>query len=156
MKSSGLYKYLEDTGVLETGTPQQIAAERKRYWKEVRKQWALEKRRSQKQCLVEYEPKEHDIIKKAAKKHKRSVRTFIREASLAYCTGDTLTFDPLYYPKLHEQVVMAYNAIAQLSDEGKIPRPFQNQVVETLVRIEQEISSCLRQQHSLKTLINDR
>ena len=84
--NSGMWDYLETTGVLEHGTEQEIKAAKKKY----RKDYFLSYKRSQRCLKPEYtvnfsiDKGEHSRVKAAAQRHHLSISSFIHQAVLAY------------------------------------------------------------------------
>jgi hypothetical protein len=85
-KPNSLWTYLEASGVLEKGSDAEIKAVKREY----RKKYYL----NYKRCIRKEKPEyticlskkngEYDRITNAAKQHKRTVTSFIRQATLAY------------------------------------------------------------------------
>lgn len=66
--NNGIYGFLEASGVLETGTAEEISALRKRYWKEYKRLWRNNKRKNEKELTISFNSEELLVLTKAAKK----------------------------------------------------------------------------------------
>lgn len=83
---SGMWEYLDSVGVLEKGIDEEIKTAKKQY----RKKYLLEYKRKQRANKPEYtvvlskNNGEDERIILGAKKHKRTVSAFLRQATLAY------------------------------------------------------------------------
>lgn len=82
----GIWAYLEEKGVLEFGTEEQIKRAKQAY----KKIYILSYKRKQRQTNPEYiisfssEKGEHKKVADASKEHKTSITQFIKQATLAY------------------------------------------------------------------------
>lgn len=86
MRKSGMWEYLDSTGVLERGIDEEIKEAKRTY----RKQYFLKHKRQQRQNKPEFTvtfSKENGQLERvtlASKRHKRTITAFIRLATLAY------------------------------------------------------------------------
>lgn len=78
---SGVWQYLEAQGVLEHGSPDEIAAARSAYWKAYRRQYNQTKRKAFTVSLTVPEAKR---IVRAAEQHRLPPCTFLKRSALAY------------------------------------------------------------------------
>ena len=82
--TSSVNKYLDTLNILEKGSPEEIMAARKLYWRAYKAIWR-QKNRAKLQGFTPYFSQEEVVmLNDAAKQHKRSRTQFIKEASLAY------------------------------------------------------------------------
>lgn len=85
-KNGGMWEYLEQVGVLENGTDAEIKAAKRAY----RKIYFLGYKREQRIQKPEYtinfskDNGEFETVLKGAKRHKLTVPSFVRQATLAY------------------------------------------------------------------------
>ena len=81
----GVWKYLQDSGVLDHGSAEEIDAARKTYWREFRRQNKAKRRLERPEINVALTDKTMlDMFKEAAKDHNRSLSGFIRDSVVAY------------------------------------------------------------------------
>ncbi len=82
--ASGVYQYLEASGVLDTGSSEDIAEKRKEYWRERKRISKREKRKRETEFKIYFTDAELLDISKAAKSHGVSKTRYIKQAALAY------------------------------------------------------------------------
>lgn len=85
-KHGGLWEYLEETGVLENGTDIEIKAAKRAYRKMYFRGYKREQRIQKPEYTINFskENGEFETVLKGAKRHKLSVPSFVRQATLAY------------------------------------------------------------------------
>jgi hypothetical protein len=112
--SAGLWKYLDELGVLEKGSNEEIKAAKKqyrlKYFIEYRKQYR--KKKPEYSVYYSRESGEHNRIIQAARKHNLSPTSFIRLSSLAY-------IDNKYIVPNQEQVAHLEQLLADCLNEVK-------------------------------------
>jgi hypothetical protein len=110
-----MWEYLDELGVLEKGSDEEIKAAKKAY----RKKYLLEFKQKQRKNKPEYniyyskENGEHNRIIQAAKKHELTPTAFIRLASLAY-------IDRKYLVPNWEQVATLEQLLSECLNEVKV------------------------------------
>ncbi|MFH2141273.1 MAG: hypothetical protein ABIJ97_02535 [Bacteroidota bacterium] len=84
--NSGLWEYLERTGILENGTDDEIKAARKTYRKEYLLKYKQKQRKHKPEFTVNFSNEKGEFykVKNAAKNHKMTITSFIRKATIAY------------------------------------------------------------------------
>jgi hypothetical protein len=88
-KLNKLYDYLEQTGILQNGSNEDIIKAKKEYWKVVRTQWRAEQRKVSKSYTVFYKPDELKEIKIAAIVKKASITSFTKQSAILAARGNT-------------------------------------------------------------------
>jgi hypothetical protein len=88
-KQNKLYDYLEQTGILQNGSSDDIVKAKKEYWKVVRTQWRAEQRKVSKSYTVFYKPDELKEIKTAAIVKKASITSFTKHSAILAARGNT-------------------------------------------------------------------
>jgi len=112
-KNSGMWAYLDASGVLEKGTEEEIKAVKKAY----RKQYLLNFKRKQRASKPEFsislskDNGEYSRILSAAKMHKTSIPSFLRIATLAYISKTYIVPDRLLVAKLEQLLSQCINEI---------------------------------------------
>jgi hypothetical protein len=100
-RDTGLWSFLEHSGVLENGDADQIAAAKKLYRKAYLKAYKQKQRKEKPEFLVQFSEKEHySRVAKAAKKHHLSISAFLKNATLAYLDRSYLIPDRIVVGKL--------------------------------------------------------
>lgn len=114
--ASGMWKYLDEIGILEKGSDEEIKAAKKAY----RKNYLLRFKREQRKKKPEYnvyfskENGEYDRIFRIAKKHKMTVTAFVHKASLAYIDKTYIVPDGLQVAQLEQLLSECLNEIQLL------------------------------------------
>jgi len=119
-KGKGIYQYLQSEGVLETGSDEAIKAARKRYWAQYKAAWRRNKRNTSKSFEIIMNPKEHARIQGAAKMHKRSSTSYIKEAALAYSQQLFLVPDITVVYEIKEALSLLSYALHDALDESYV------------------------------------
>lgn len=113
LRHSGMWQYLEATGVLEKGTDDEIKAAKKTY----RKKYFLNYKRNQRSKKPEYiinfskEKGEYERIDRAAKRHKMATTAFIRSSTLAYIDRTYVVPDRMQVARLEQLLSECLNEI---------------------------------------------
>jgi hypothetical protein len=88
-KPNKLYNHLEQTGILQNGSNEDIIKAKKEYWKVVRTQWRAEQRKVSKSYTVFYTAEELKEIKTAAILKKTSITSFTKQSAILAARGNT-------------------------------------------------------------------
>lgn len=85
-KKGGMWEYLDQVGILENGTDEEIKAAKLAYRKSYFRGYKKEQRIQKPEYTISFskEKGEFETILKGAKRHKLSVPAFVRQATLAY------------------------------------------------------------------------
>jgi hypothetical protein len=146
-----LYVFLEP--YLENGTAAEIAAARKSFWKEYRKNWNRQKRSEQKEIAVFYSKKEFRIIESAAQAHKLSCSKFVKESSLAYCSKEFIVHNQETVQDITLALARTYNLIQTLTDEQCIEEQTGERVMAKIESLETVVLGKLHNPVPLEDLI---
>jgi len=130
---TGVWLYLEQSGVLEHGTSEEIEAARKAYWKEVRKKWKQEKRTAITLLLSD---EEYKVIGRAAKKHHRSPTAITKQAALSYITTEFIVPDTAALQEIRLLLARTYLTLQTLTENCDIAPELG---VYVLQRLEQQV-----------------
>jgi hypothetical protein len=112
-KKSGIWAFLDASGVLEKGTEDEIKAAKKEY----RKQYLLNYKRKQRTSKPEFavcfskDNGEYSKILSAAKKHKSTIPAFLKLATHAYISKTYIVPDRLLIAKLEQLLSQCLNEI---------------------------------------------
>jgi len=110
---SGIWAYLDASGVLEKGTKEEIRAAKKEY----RKKYLLNYKRKQRTKKPEFavclskDDGEYSKILSESKKHKSTVPAFLKLATLAYISKTYIVPDRLLIAKLEQLLSQCLNEI---------------------------------------------
>jgi hypothetical protein len=158
-KNSGMWAYLDASGVLEKGTVEEIKIAKKAY----RKEYILNYRRKQRTGKPEYivglskSNGDYFKINIAAKLHKMAITTFIRTAALAYVDKTYIVPDRLQLWELKQLLSNSLNEIQTIVKQkekyfwGK-EQKFKD-IENRIEKLESEINLKLTQPYTLEELI---
>lgn len=148
-----LYKFLEESGLLETGSDEEIAEARKKYWREYKKLYARDKRKSKKQVTISLNPQEYKLISLSAKVYGRNMARYVKDAVLAYSNKQYLIPDPMLLNYIREALTLNYNAIAQLEEEQTLSFETEKILITKLDSLERIITEILKNPKDLEQAI---
>lgn len=147
-RNNGIWKYLDECGVLEDGTDQDIKRAKKEYRKLYKREYQRKYRANHPEFSISLTQDEEAIITDAAKKHHRSRTAYLKEASLA-CTRK------LYLVPNTNQLARFEQLLSLIHQEVKIiaqadTSPFDEKtsyqgILRRIELLEQEVSKMLRQ-----------
>jgi len=145
---SGIWQYLIQTGILEHGTPDEIEAARKAYWREYKRNWKHSDHKSYTVSLTSTEVAE---LARAAKTHHITPTTFIRKALFAYLHSTFITPDPKKIQNIRLLLSKTYLLLQNMQEEDMISETLAVQ----FEHLEQQVLDVLTSPHSLEKLINE-
>lgn len=143
MKESGIYSYLEKSGVLETGTPEEIAACRKEYWSMVKREWMRHKRSQETEFKVYFSAAELKVITVGAKRYKLSKTRYIQQAALADAKQERLLPNIEILTHVRQLLELLYASIQELSEAGELTPEIEDTLRKTVAHIEHEIHNTI-------------
>lgn len=115
-RGSGIFEFLERTGLLENGSTKDIEQVKKQYWATVRKEWKQNKRKENKSYTIFLNPSELKIVAHSAKHYHNSVTNYIKQASLRYGTNQII-IDRKIIGEIREAIILHYNTVQTLGEE---------------------------------------
>ncbi len=152
---SSIYTFLKSSGVLMSGTPDEIRNARIIYWREYKRNWRKLKRRAEKEITLCLTADELQVITKEAKRHKISKTRFIKQACLAYLNKSFIVPDLKEVKKISQILAMSYNFIQEMTEENKMDFKSGKSILESIYRLEREILPVLNNPKSLEVLIKE-
>lgn len=116
-KKSGVWQHLFATGILDKGTPEEIAEAKRAYWKQYHYNHRRTQRQEQPEVVVALPRSDgtYTTITGAAKKHKLSVAAFLRTATLAYLSQAYVLPDRAMLAHLRELLSQCANEIQAIA-----------------------------------------
>ena len=158
-KNSGMWAYLDASGVLEKGTEADIKAAKKAYRKQYHLNYIRKIRASKPEFTVNLSKGngEYSRILSAAKHHGRTVPTFLRLAVLAYINKTFIVPDRLMVAKLEQLLAQCLNEIQQIVRQkekyfwGK-EQKFKD-IENRIDKLESEISEVLKQPPTIEEVV---
>lgn len=148
---STLYTYLQSTGVLITGSKEDIAQARKEYWKRYKAQWRNENRKQTKQFTIVLSPNEAKYIGSAAKQYSKSTTRLIRDAALAYLKKVFLVPDRIALATIQQLLTMNYTLLQDIFNENMVPFEAGRSLLERMDKLEKAVVEKLYHPKELKT-----
>lgn len=104
---STLQEYLEESGVLENGTDEEIAAAKKEYQRRYQAQYRRTRRQTHPETTVTFTRDEWNFLKEVAKRHNQSLPKFIKQAALAYQTQQYIVPDEQAVARIEQLLSLA-------------------------------------------------
>ena len=154
---NGVWQFLEDCGVLDHGTADEIEAARRLYWKEYFRQKKRSQRKSKPEINVSFLNHESLAkIKVQAKKHNRPLSVFIRESVLAYISQEYVNPNTEQWEQIQQSMYLTELQIKQIAEEDVDGMNFHrnyNLLLEKLMTLENEINNTLNQPQILEDSI---
>ena len=139
----GIFHYLETSGVLDTGSAEEIALYRKKYWNECKRKSKAEKRKSQKEFKVYLTPAELQIIAKGAKAASQSRTGYIKMAALAYAARVYFVPDKGSTLHIRQLLSLNYDMLQEIAEENMVPSQAREALTEAMERLEQTVLAAL-------------
>lgn len=143
-KGSGVYAYLEATGILQTGDAAAIEQAKKEYWTQIRKGYKRAKRQQCNSYTIFLTDTQLKVVAPIAKRQRYSITCFIKEAALSYCTGQTIT-NKKNIGVLREATMLHYNTIEALHEEKQLPLRITTILLQETITIEMGILKLLQE-----------
>lgn len=157
MKQSGLYQYLEASGVLAHGSPADIEQARRTYWKHYKAQWRKRKRSETKSITVSFSKQEYAAIARNAQKI--TPTAFVHTAAVTFGKQHTMAVNEETIGYIQAVLLQNYHHIRDLGDEKNISHVTEQQLLNTLSAIEKMIMERLRNpvllEEAMRTAISD-
>jgi hypothetical protein len=158
-KNSGMWAYLDASGVLENGTEEDIKAAKKAYRKLYHLNYIRKIRASKPEFTVNLSKDngEYSRILSAAKAHGRKVPSFLRMAALAYISKTYIVPDRLVVARLEQMLSQCLNEIQLIIKQkenyfwGK-EQKFKD-IEKRIEKLESEISKAFEQPKILEELV---
>lgn len=141
--TSGLYAYLHNIGVLDTGTEEQIAAARKAYWKNYKTQWIRQQRSKTSSYTILLTTEELQFIKTRAKQYKTPITPFLKLAAFSYLNQCFAVPDVLAIRKMIQLLGLTYNSIEEMKAEKQLQKDIAHNIQTVINDVELTIRQSL-------------
>lgn len=152
---SSIYSFLKSSGVLESGTPEEIQNGRKAYWREYKRSWRKQKRKAEKEFTIYFSTDELQEIIKEAKRHKLSRSRFIKQACFAYIDKTFLVPDISEVRKISQLLSMTYISIQEYLESNGNEIKNGKEILDRIYRLEREILPTLHNPKTLDDIIKE-
>ena len=155
----GVWKYLQDSGVLDYGSAEDIEEARKTYWREFRRQNKAKRRLERPEINVALTGKTMlEMFTEAAKDHNRSLSAFIRDSVVAYLEKSFVNPNKQDWHKILQVLYKIEIEIRRISEDdleaGNYHRNYEL-LIEKLMKLESEIESTLHNPRMLEHAIRE-
>jgi hypothetical protein len=134
-KSSGVYTYLDASGLLENGSGEAIEQAKKQYWNNYKKRWKKEKQKTTKMVEVVFSMSEFRIITREAERHHTNPTSYIKRSALA---NSRVIADPAFIGEFREQLIMHHNSLQALAENNIMPLQVSCRLLEQMAGIEEK------------------
>lgn len=153
-KKSSLYSFLDASGVLETGSEEEILKSKKLYYKEYKRIWRKEKRKTEKEFTLSFTNAELKQITEAARKHKMSLTKYIKRTTIWHMSQVYIVPDIVEVRRISQWLAMHFNLIQQMVEEEKLSSQFGNPLLKKIEEIEHQVLIHLCNPDTLEDWIN--
>lgn len=146
-KNTNLWAYLEEKGVLENGTDEQIKQAKREYKKIYMFNYKRRQRETNPEYIISFSTQkgEHKKVAEASKEHKTSVTKFIKAATLAYLNKTYIVPDKEQVATLEQTLSHCRNEIQRISRNRIQPVQEKIQAIEKrITEMEESINQLLR------------
>ena len=137
---SGLNTFLEASGVLATGTKEEIQRQKRMYWNNYKREYNKQKRKEHKVFEIFFDKKEFEIVRRSAQKRQTSVTNYIKLKALADHGG---LVPPSVIGELREVLYLNYTAIENATEENQLSEKLGTQILQRLISIEKIVFNAL-------------
>ncbi|HNR21209.1 MAG TPA: hypothetical protein PKN75_15090 [Bacteroidia bacterium] len=117
-RKGSVWDYLEQTGVLANGSDADIVNAKQEYRKKYFTAYKRKQRESKFEFTVVLDKSngEFDVINKAAKNHKQSVSSFLKEAAFAYLQNRFIVPDAYQLARMEQMLSTCLNEIKSVAE----------------------------------------
>lgn len=148
--NTGLWEYLEASGVLEKGTDEEIKAVKQSYRKEYLLLYKRKQRASKPEFTVNFNSEDGEFarVSQAAKRHKMPITTFLRVAVMAYLEQTFIVPNVLQIAELEQLLSNCLNevqSIVRTRERYHWEREQKLEAIEKIIiRLEEKVNQLFR------------
>lgn len=144
-QNTGIYKYLEECGVLVNGTEEQIKEARRAYKKKYILAYKRKQRTETKEFTILLDKEQRKKFSEAAKNHHMTVVCFLKSAAMAYMDKTYLVPDRDQVARIEQTLIQILNEIQAIAKRNKILFGLNPLAIEKRIsRMEEVINDTLR------------
>jgi len=148
-----VYKYLEDMGVLEHGTSEDIENARKQYWRQYRAAWRKAKRAQGREVTICLTKIESAQLSHKAAQFGLTVNQYLKEAALAQSKQEVMAPQESLMRAIHEQLVLNCTAIQRVCEDADSAVEIEHRLIEQIARLENMVMAALKNAYSIEESI---
>ena len=138
-----MWTYLDELGVLDSGTDTEIKKAKREYRKLYKRIYQREYRVDHPEFSISLTQEEEAIIAEAARKHHRSRTAYIKESSIAYTSKLYLVPDPTAVANLEQLLNLIYQEIQVISQLDSRPFNCYKELFQRIEKIETEVAQIM-------------
>lgn len=154
--NSGMWKYLDEIGVLDSGSEEEIQAARKTYKKKYIREYKQRQRREKKEFTVLLKREEYGKLSPEAKRHKLTVARFIKTAALAYIGKIYIVPDREKVASIEQTLLQILGEIQALAKRNRILYTLDPAEIEKRIeRMETVIADALRHPPTVEEFLDN-
>lgn len=138
--NNGIYAFLDNAGILEYGSPEEIAAARCQYLKAYHAAYRKKQRQKRFECTVSFTVTEKRELADASQSHHLPITKLIQCAALAYIRSENVPIDSETLNDIQASLTMIFSNI-QLWEESNNGNQLSeiNSALETIEKTLQQI-----------------
>lgn len=148
-KTSGIWKFLHDSGVLDTGDDVLIKAKKAEYYRLYKKNWQISHRSKTTSVQYSLNAMQLRLVKTKYKAGQQPLSVFMRDAALAYCQTKFCYPTDSEVATIQEYLALLYDRVTALIENGIINRGDCDKFLIDFERIEQRYLQSLLHPSSL-------
>lgn len=145
-----VYKYLEDLGVLEHGSPEDIENARKQYWRQYRAAWRKAKRAQGREVTICLTKNESTQLSRKAAQFGLTVNQYLKEAALAQSKQEVMAPQESVMRTIHEQLVLNCTAIQHACEDAESAVEIEHRLIEQIAHLENMVMAVLKNAYSIE------
>jgi len=142
-KGTAIYAFLDDLGLLENGTAEEIAAAKKEYYRQLKREYKKRKSANERPFEIFLNSSELSHIAALADRLNMSRTRYIKEAALAYSMDKYLVPNTDVIYAIKDLLALNYSALEDLLDEKIVPASAEKRIIEQMADMEERICSLL-------------
>jgi phosphoglucomutase len=116
-QQGGVWQYLEESGVLCSGSAEEIQAKRSEYWQAYRRAWKKEQRVS---YTIACTHEESEAVVRAAAKHQLAPTTFIKDALFAYLHSSVVVPNQAVVDEIRILLTRTYSLLQDVAESNEV------------------------------------
>jgi hypothetical protein len=138
---SGVWKFLEMSGVLDTGSEIDIEKKRKEYWNARKRMSKQEKRKQETEFEIYLNRVELLTIASAAMENNMSRTRYIKQAALAYANRQYILPDKAEVNHIKQLLALNYSLLQEMAET--MPFDLADTLLQQMGYLEQQVTTAL-------------
>ncbi len=143
-KTSGIYEFLDASGLLSQGSNEEIEKAKKKYWEMVRKGYKRNRRKECKSYTIFLTADELKVISPRTKKITGGMTNYIKQTVLAQAKNK-VAVDKKDIGEIREALVLHYGTLERMSKDYAVPQQVAIEILQQAMAIETKLLDFLQQ-----------